>query len=89
MREPTGSSLTGFPGNQNSVAGRIFVGTSGWNYCHWSDGRVLPGLVRVGRKDAYIFNNDAEAYAVKNAQKLMGMIEARYVVLRGVEANPH
>jgi uncharacterized protein YecE (DUF72 family) len=31
------------------MRGRIFVGTSGWNYGHWSDGRFYPAGLAQGK----------------------------------------
>ena len=47
---------------------RCYIGTSGWHYDHWR-GRFYP-------PELYIyFNNDTEAFAVRNARTLRGYLE--------------
>ena len=42
-----------YPGSKNGMAGKVFGGTSGWNYRHWSDGRFYPADLAQGDWLAY------------------------------------
>ena len=53
------------------MSGKIFIGTSGWNYAYWSNGTYI------------YFNNDTQAFAIKNALTLIGMIDAKYLARAG------
>ncbi len=55
------------------MALRYHIGTSGWHYDHWWH-RFYPE--ELAKAEMYIyFNNDAEAFAVRNAITLRGYLQ--------------
>jgi len=59
---------------------KILVGTSGFVYDHWRGGFYPEKLADLATnlKEIYIyFNNDAEAFAVRNAVTLRGYLQTR------------
>jgi uncharacterized protein YecE (DUF72 family) len=56
------------------LSAEYLVGTSRWNYDHWK-GRFYPEDVPEESRVYAYYNNDAEAYAVKNAKELREAME--------------